>query len=332
MTQTVSILGGGAWGTAVATVLAENGYKVFLWCYEKELVETITKERINSLYLPDIVLHENIYPTNDIQEAVDNSDIIFEAVPVSFLRTVLEKAKPYVTHKKVWGILSKGIEQDSLLLPANIIDDVFGFEVKKVILSGPNLAHELAQKYKSATVVASKSKELAHMVCDIVSNSYFKPYISDDIVGAQVGGALKNVIAIAMGMAIGSEFKENTKAFLFSQGLNEIGFIAKKLGGKRETVCGLSGLGDLTLSSLSCAARNCSIGIKIGSGTDLGEIRKKMLVLPEGINTVQSINSLIKKHDWDLPLCKGIYEILFDGKTLEQVVDEIMNAPISVEF
>jgi glycerol-3-phosphate dehydrogenase (NAD(P)+) len=332
MKKSISILGGGAWGTAVATLFAENGHEVLLWCHEPEVVETIKTERINKQYLPGISLHKNIKPTNNLEEAVTGAEIIFEAIPVEFMRSILEQAKPFVTKEKIWGVLSKGIEQETLLLPTDILDNVFGYETKKVVVGGPNFAHELANKCITASLVASKDKDIVKLFCDMMKNNYFKPYCSEDIVGVQVGGALKNVIAIVMGMAMGIDYKENTRAFLVTRGLSEMGFISEKLGGKRGTVSGLSGMGDLILSSLDCTARNCKIGILLSGGKKLDELKTTMPVLPEGVNTTKSLYALIQKHDWDLPLCKGIYEILFDGKTLKQVVEGIVAGPVSTEF
>lgn len=307
----ISILGAGSWGTAVATVLANNGYNVKLWCFEQSVVDDITKNRVNKKYLPQIKLDEKITATSSIKDCIEKADIIFEAVPVLFLRRVLDTAKPFVKKEKSWVVLSKGIEKDTLLFPTQIIEDVFDFKPEIAVLSGPNFANQLGQKELTASLVASKSEKLLKNLKEILSNEYFKIYLSDDLIGAQVGGALKNVISLVLGAVEGFGYKENRSAFFLTIGFLEIIKFAEFFGGKTETICGLSGLGDLALGLIGKKNRNYKVGVLFGQGKSLKEVSEMLDVLPEGINTVESVNQIIKKEKLDLPVLSSAYKIVF---------------------
>lgn len=324
MSKTVAVLGAGVFGTSIATLLAENDYEVNLWCYEQDVVEQILKNNENESFLPGIKLSSKISATSSLQEAFRKSLWIFEAVPVLFLRNILNKSKVFVTKNHKFVILSKGIEKDTLLLPSGIIDDVFGYNAKKAVVAGPNFATEIAEKHFTAAVVASDDKNIVKELQDMLLNSYFRTYLSDDLIGVQVGGAIKNVLCLLIGIAKGNLCAENTIAFLLTKGLEEISKIAVCLGGKKETVFGLSGFGDLILSSLGSRGRNLKAGEIIGQTSSLKEVENKLGVLPEGINTVQSINALIKKCNLDLPICQGAYDIIFNGKSFSNFLNDLI--------
>jgi len=313
----VTVLGAGAWGTSFATLLAHNGHNVKLWCFEQNVAHDIQKHRINHTYLPNVTLSPNIHVTSDLAEALRDSTWVFEAVPVAFLRKTLTHAQSFIHEHQKWVVLSKGIERDTFLLPSQIIQDVLGVQTAGVI-AGPNFAKELAQQAYTATTVASHNPKIAEELAALLANNFFKPYISDDMIGAQVGGAIKNVFALAIGMGKGSELHENTIAFILTQALQEIALIIEFFGGKKETVYGLSGVGDLLLTCTSPLSKNFQAGLLLGKNSKLADI-EKVMVLPEGINTTQSIYQIIKKNNLNVPLCRGVYEVIFHHAPVETI-------------
>lgn len=323
MKVSIAIIGSGAWGTSVATVLAENGYHVKLWCFEEEVACDIKSSRINKRYLPGIILDEKIEPILDIKKAVTDVSIIFEAVPVLFLRNALKRAKPFVNERQKWCVLSKGIENKTLFLPIQIIEDVLEFKPILAALGGPNFANELAQKCYTATMIASKNDNFKMELGGIFGNNYFKTYLSNDVMGVQVGCALKNVISLFLGLLKGLEYKGNTISFLLTQGLAEIVDIAKFFGGNVETIYGLPGLGDLVLSSLCGEGRNYRAGKMLGQGDSINNVSKVMGVLPEGFNTIKSLNQIIKKNNLNVPICSGVYEIVFENGSVKDLLNNL---------
>jgi glycerol-3-phosphate dehydrogenase (NAD(P)+) len=326
MSGTITVLGGGSWGTAVATLLAHNGYKVMLWCHEPEVVADINNKRINTKFLSNVRLHENIVATSCVQDAVKASGWIFEAIPIRYLRTVLMQAKQVVTRDHKVVVLSKGIESESLLFPVDVVKEVWGVIPKDAIavLGGPNFANELAEKIPTATVIAAPSIQFAQEVARFVQTDYFQPYPSTDVVGVEVGGAFKNVIAVAMGIAHGVGYKNNTIAYLFCQGVSEVSALAQVLGGKIETIYGLAGFGDMFLCSLDSLSKNFKIGKVLGQGYPLCDLATQYPVLPEGINTLQSIKRLTKKYNLRLPLCQTTHEFVFEGTCFKRILFRLM--------
>lgn len=331
MTERVAVIGAGAWGTAFSTLLVKQGFIVQLWCHEEEVAQSITHDHVNFKFLPDCTLDKNIMATCSLKEALDGCRLVFEVVPVKFMRSILERSKEYATEQQVWVMLSKGIEQKTLKLPPDIIDDVFGFDVKKVTLSGPNFAKDLIKEAYTATTVASSDCDLAREVGMMLSCDFFCPYLSLDPIGVHVGGAIKNVLALTIGIARGAGHPDNTVAFLLTRGMHEIGILAQHFGGKQETVYGLSGLGDLVLTSLGKHGRNQKVGFMIGQGDRLEEVLERTGLIPEGVNTVQSVKQIIDKHKLDLPICQGTYDILFNDRSMKSVLDDLMSRPLSKE-
>lgn len=327
----VTILGAGAWGTAVATILAVNGHTIKLWCFEQEVVDSIIKHRINKRYLPGIELDKKVKPTASIQEALTGTKIVFEAIPVLFLREVIEQVKPFVSKDQAWVSLSKGIEQKTLQLPVQIIREILGDSCKTAVLGGPNFAQEVAERRCSAATVACQDEKFAAQVGKLLSNDYFRTYTSSDEIGVGIGGALKNVLSVFLGIVLGAGYSRNTISFLFTRALDEMATITEAMGGRRETAYGLSGLGDLILSGMGEGGRNQSVGKMIGQGTPLNEISNMMPVLPEGINATRAVEQVIKKHSLDLPklgapICLATYQIVFEGKPIRSFVDEFMKS------
>jgi len=328
---TVTILGCGAWGTAVATLLAANGCNVKMWCFEPDVAQMITQNRCNERYLPGVLLDDRISAVTDLQEAFSASKWIFEATPVKFLRPVLESCKPFYSKDQVWVVLSKGIENDTLMLPGQMIDDVFGTKVNKAVVAGPSFAKDLALKQPTAVTVAADNETVGKELQAMLSNDYFRPYRSDDILGMQLGGAFKNVLTIGIGILEGSGFGDNTKAFLFMNGFREMMIIAEKLGANPQTLYGFSGVGDLVLTSMGGLSRNLAVGKRLGAGHTLGQILEETGFIPEGINAVRSIHQLCQKHNLKLPVFDGLFHVIFGTKTMQELLKELMERPLELD-
>jgi len=284
---------------------------------------------VNERYLPGQTLFERIIPTTSLEDAIRGSTWVFEAIPVQYLRSVIQKAAPFFTEDKIWVALSKGIEQNTLLLPTQIIDDVCGTMYKKAACAGPTFAADLARKQVSAASVAATNPELAHELQKILVNDYFTPVLSNDLIGVQIGGAVKNVITLGVGMLDGAGYTDNTKAFLVTRGLQEMEIIAKAFGANPETVYGLSGIGDLMLTALGKLSRNLAVGKRLGKGDALQTILDELGHVSEGINTVQSMRQLSEKKNLQLPICNAVYEIIFADKKIDFLIAALMDYPSS---
>jgi len=323
MKQTVAVLGEGAWGTAVSSVLAHNGHTVKLWCNDSCVAETILSSHINQRYMPDIKLSSLIIPTCSIQEVFENVDVVFVVSPVKYMRCVLTQAKPYFKTDQMLVSLSKGIEQKSLMLPSQIIEDVFDASVGSSVCLGPSFADEVIQEKFTGVILASHDQTQRTSIKKFLKNEYFRVYESSDVIGVQIGSALKNVIALGYGVLQGAGYGENAKAFLLTRALHDMVTCSKVLGGRQETIYGLSGIGDLVLTCTGGLSRNVMVGSYFGQGKSLETIIAEKDVTPEGVNTVQSINELAQKYDISLPVCQGIYEIVFQGKSVDQFLRDI---------
>ena len=319
------MLGSGAWGTAVASVLAYNGFRVNLWCHEPEVAEMVAEKNCNKRYLPDTNLSERIVPFTSMQRALQGVEWVFEAVPVKFLRSVLEQVKPYYKDSQKWVVLSKGIENKTLLFSSEILDHVFNTQVKKVVVSGPSFAKEVAAQQVTAVDIASDDKELAFELYKILTSDYFRAHLIDDPLGAQIGGALKNIVAIATGMLYGGGHADNTKALLLTRVLHEIVNFAMLWGAKKDTVYGLSGFGDLSLTCMGSLSRNLMVGKKLGAGETLKDILSSTHAVPEGVNTVKSVHEMIQQ--WrssgqalEFRVFEAIYDVIFRDKTVDDLI------------
>lgn len=317
--KTVCIIGEGAWGTAVATVLVHNGYRVNLWCHDAAAAENITATRINQRYLPGVVLNERIVPMTDLSQALCGVQWVFEAIPVKYLRAVLKRAQSCFNPHQIWVILSKGIEQDTLLLPTQIINDVAQQTVQQIIFAGPSFAREVAQREVTAVTIAASNLEIAGQLQRMINNEYFSTILSADVMGTQVAGAVKNVIALGSGILKGAGCGDNTQAFLITRGLQEMAQLAQILGGAQDTIYGLAGVGDLVLTAMGKSSRNLEVGIRLGKGESLESILQFTGYTPEGINTVQSIHQLMHRKNSVLPVCESIYQVVFNGAPQETI-------------
>jgi len=250
---------------------------------------------------------------------------------VNYLRDLLQKTIICFSPEQVWVILSKGIEQQTLMLPSQIIDDVFGYTVQKAVFSGPSFAYDLSRRQPTAVTLAATDCAVAIELQIVLANSYFRPYISRDFLGVQVGGALKNILALGVGILDGAGFGDNAKAFILTRGLREMEAITVAMGGTKETVYGLSGVGDLVMSAMGGQGRNFLVGCRLGKGYLLADILQTAGYIPEGVNTLQSVYHLIQNKNLQVPICAGIYHVIFENKPVAQFLQELMVQPLEQE-
>lgn len=323
MRKSITILGAGAWGTAIAHLLATNGHDVTIWCHEPELTEEINQNQTNSFYLPDVDLPHNIRATASIQEALEGVDIIFEAVPVKYLRTVLEHARTFINKNQIWVILSKGIELESFHVPSQIIDDVMEYAVQKVVVCGPSFARDLVEAVPTGVMVASDHQKLAQTIASLLTNNYFSCSLSDDLLGVQLCAALKNVFALTIGIAFGAQARDNTVALLLTRALAEMADVVQAFGAKQETVYSFAGIGDLVLTCYGSLSKNFTLGKLLGQGALLHDISSEG-VFPEGINTIQSLIQLAEKKSLKLPVVQGTYDFIFEDQSFTDLVAGVL--------
>jgi glycerol-3-phosphate dehydrogenase (NAD(P)+) len=331
-TKKIAIIGAGSWGTALSLHLAEKTEQISLWVYEKELCNIILKERENKWFLPGFSLPENINPNNSIESVIRDHSIILMVTPTPSLRDIMSQLKPFIQPESLIINASKGLENDSLSTCHKIIKDSLNITCDVATISGPTFAKEVAAKVPSALLACSESENTAKRVQDIFSSKYVKVFTSTDILGVEIGGALKNVIAIATGISDGLKLGFNTRAALITRGLVEITRIGTELGAKPETFYGLSGLGDLVLTCTGDLSRNRKLGIQLGEGKSLKEITKNMRMVVEGVSTVKSAYKLIQKLNIQASVMQETYKVLHENKAPEKALEDLMKIEISTEF
>lgn len=321
----ISIIGAGSWGTTLACLLSETIDEVYLWARRKEIAEEINKYRSNSTYLPGVRLPEKIVATNSLKEAVSNASIIIMAVPSKHFREVCNSMSSFVDRKTNFLSATKGIEPDSLLRMSEIIIEVFNVSKSSVaVISGPNHAEEVIKKIPTATVVASENMELAEMLQKILMRDYFRVYTHNDIIGVELAGTMKNVIAIAVGISDGLGYGDNTRAALITRGLAEMVRLGKKMGANPLTFLGLSGIGDLIATATSRHSRNRNFGEEVGKGRNIEEILSSTRMFVEGVVNAKSVLQLSKKFDVEMPIVGEVYRIIYEGKSPQESVTSLM--------
>lgn len=324
----IAVIGAGAFGTSIATLLAHNGYHVKLWCFDPEQVQKIACSQENEKYLPGITLDKKIEPVSNLKEALCGAEWVFEAIPVKFLRSVLEQTRDCFTDDHVWVILSKGIENKTLLLPSQIIDNVFKTKTRKAVISGPSFAHDLAHKQPTGVSIAATDFVIGQELQKLLSSDYFCSELTTDLIGVQVGGAIKNVITLAIGILEGAGYTDNTKALVVTRGLQEIALLIATLGGRPETAYSFAGVGDLVLTAMGNRSRNLKVGKLLGQGKKLETILQETGFIPEGINSVKSINQLIKEKTISLPVCESVYQMIFEKLSVEDFLKKMVERQI----
>jgi len=330
MKKNIAIVGAGGWGTALAMVLSSKA-DIFLWCYEQETADEIQLNRTNKDFLPDVELPENIIPCNDINQ-LKETNIIINTVPTQYIRSVYSQIK-FPVEDKIIVNGAKGIEQTTLLRVSEIFKEVLNINLNNyVVLTGPSHAEEVSKNIPTAVVTASANIELAKYIRDTISNKTFRAYSSDDVIGCELGGALKNVIAIAFGITEGLDFGDNTKALIITRGLAEIIRLGNVYGAKTDTICGLSGLGDLIVTCNSKHSRNKLVGSLLAKGMNIDKINNQNKMVAEGITTTNSAYTLAKQKGIDLPITEQVYNVIYEGLAVKQTVDNLLNREIKNEI
>lgn len=319
----ISVLGDGGWGTTLALLLAGQGFQVKLWGAFPEHIEEMRKKRENKKFLPGFKIPKNVFLCADIHEAALEADLIVLAVPSQFMRQVVQNIKKDKIHHKVFVTVAKGIETGSLKVMSQVIHEELG-KVSLCVLSGPTIAREVALKIPSGASIASTNKELASRVRKIFMTDTFSLFESDDVLGVELGGSLKNVIAISAGIVEGLGFGSNTRAALFARGVAEMARLGTAMGARRETFMGLSGLGDLATTCLSPHSRNRWLGEEIGKGKKLRSVLKRTEMVVEGVDTSRSAWQLAKKNKIKMPITEAVYGILFHHHDPREAVKALM--------
>ncbi len=303
----ITVLGDGTFGTALAQTLASNGHHILLWCYNPEVAHSIEQTGYNAVYMPGVKLYPTIAPTTSLEEALmAPNSLVIEAIPVTYLRSVLTQCKPFVDPTTAWVVTSKGIEAPKVLLPTEIIKDILGNELSIVVLSGPSFAQELIVKQPTALTLASTYLELAEAVKVLLQNDALLIETSLDEVGVQWCGALKNVIAVALGIVEGAGYGTNSQALVCTKMIHELKQVIMVYGGDPQTVLSFAGIGDIMLTSYSSQSRNRETGRALGKK----EIAPHKLPYTEGINSLQAIPSIIKLIK--IPVFEAVYEIVYN--------------------
>ena len=320
----VGILGAGSWGTALSLMLYKNGHNVTVWSIDKREVEMLQNEREHKSKLPGVKLPEDMVFTNDLEEGMKEKDFLVLAVPSIFTRSTARSMKPYIKQGQIVVNVAKGIEEDTLMTLSEQIEEELP-EADVAVLSGPSHAEEVGRGLPTTCVVGAKSKATAEFLQEAFMNDFFRVYISPDILGIEIGGALKNVIALAAGIADGLGYGDNTKAALITRGIAEITRLGVKMGGKAESFSGLTGIGDLIVTCASMHSRNRRAGILIGQGKTMQEAMDEVQMVVEGVYSAKAGLALAKKYNESMPIIEQINLVLFEDKSPAEAVYELMH-------
>jgi glycerol-3-phosphate dehydrogenase (NAD(P)+) len=322
----IAVLGAGSWGTTLSILLANNSHQLTLWSYRESDAESIRTTRENPAFLPGIKIPDAVKATADLHEAVDDCEMLVSAVPSQYLRSVVTQLKGLSFEGCIVVNVAKGIENGTLMTMSEMLHDVLP-QLKSIhiaTLSGPSHAEEVSQKIPTTVVAASTDLNTSKMVQATFMTPYFRVYVSNDLRGVELGGSLKNVIAIAAGIVDGANLGDNTKAALMTRGIAEITRIGVKLGAQERTFSGLSGIGDLMVTCMSRHSRNRYVGVEIGKGRKLPDIISEMLMVAEGVDTTKSAKELAMKAGVEVPIVNEVYKMLFEGKDPHQACYDLM--------
>ena len=327
----IAVLGDGGWGTTLAIHLYNKGLNVTLWGAFDDYVSSLKKKRVNTRFLPGIKIPRGLNITSDLEEAGEGKDLIILAVPSQYMRSVLQKAKPYIDRRNsVLVSVTKGIENKTSMRMSQVIADELG-AVKLGVLSGPTIAHELAMGMPTTAVVACSRGDVCAYLQKIFISDRFRIYANDDVVGVELGGSLKNVVAIGCGISDGLGFGTNAKAALLSRGLVEISRLGVALGAKARTFSGISGLGDLVTTCISLHSRNRFVGEQIGKGKKLKQVVEHMRMVAEGVPTTKSAYELSLRCKVDMPIVREVYSVLYNNKDPLRAVEDLMTREMKAE-
>ncbi|MCS6900013.1 MAG: NAD(P)H-dependent glycerol-3-phosphate dehydrogenase [Myxococcales bacterium] len=330
----VAVLGAGAWGTALAKLLAEKSNEVWIWGRPPEVIEDIEKNHRNNRYLPGFDLPRNLHATEDPERALQGANLVLLAIPSHATRGVLQELNRYIPRGVPLVSATKGIENDSLMLMHQVTLDTLGPECLAMYttLSGPSFAKEVALRHPTVVAVAGSRREVAQEVQARFSSEVFRVYWSDDLVGVELGGALKNVIAIAAGAGDGMGFGHNSRAAVITRGLNELAKLAVAKGANPLTIAGLAGMGDLVLTCTGELSRNRTVGIELGRGKKLEDILNTLGHVAEGVKTARSAYDLARSLQVEMPITEQVYQVLYHGKSVRDALADLMRRPLLPEL
>jgi glycerol-3-phosphate dehydrogenase (NAD(P)+) len=326
----IAVIGAGSWGTTLAYLLSEKGFDISLWVYEKDLAEEIERTGINKIYLPDVRLPENIKISHQINEVVEKAQYILNAVPAQYTRSVFRESLPSLSSDAIIISAAKGIERRTLMTISSVLKELSGHKV--AVLSGPSFAKEVVKNLPTAVTLATKDKDTGLILQEIFNTNNFRVYTHDDVLGAEIGGSLKNVVAIASGISDGLGLGLNARASLITRGLAEMTRLGVAMGAKERTFSGLSGLGDLVLTCTGPLSRNYTLGTKLGQGMKLKDILDQTISVVEGVATAESAFELSKKCNIEMPIVEQVYKIIYEGKDPALAVNDLMSRSLKSEF
>ncbi len=321
--KNITLLGGGSWGTALAKLLSENGHKVTVWLRDENQCETLRTERVNKKYLPKVQIPENIIFTSDINEAVKEAEFLLVVTPTQMIRGILKQIKNEYKTDKIIINASKGIEIGTMCLVSDIVKEET-INCTFAVLSGPSHAEEVGLSMPTAITIACDNKDAAEAIQDMFMSSYFRVYTNEDVIGAELGGALKNIIALGAGISDGVGYGDNAKAALMNRGIVEIARLGISMGADVHTFYGLSGIGDLIVTCTSQHSRNWNAGYLIGQGLSKDEAIKKIGMVVEGIPTTYAAYALSKKLNVDMPIVDAMYDVLENNADVKETVNKLM--------
>ena len=321
----ISVIGSGGWGIALTILLHKNRHNLMIWSFDKKEAEELKKTRQNKTKLPNILLPEDIKVTDDLKEAVNDKDILILAAPSKAIRSVSKSLKNIIKDNQIIVNVAKGLEEDTLKTMTDIIEEELKDKNPKVaVLSGPSHAEEVGRGIPTTCVVSAHNKELTLYLQNVFMNPSFRVYTSPDMLGVEIGGALKNVIALAAGIADGLNYGDNTKAALITRGIKEIASLGVAMGGEQSTFYGLTGLGDLIVTCASMHSRNRRAGILLGQGKTLDEAIKEVNMVVEGVYSAKSALMAAKKYNVEIPIIEQVNAVLFENKNAAEAVNELM--------
>lgn len=326
MKKKIAVIGAGSWGTALAIVLADNSFQVALWSRRKEQVEEINRDRTNRKYLPHVQLPANIYATSSMEEVLKDTAYILLVIPTAYLRDVLKQMTPFLDKEYLFIHSSKGLEPNTFKRVSEIIEEEISPLKRRgiAVLSGPSHAEEVSKRYPTTVVVASKSQTLAEEVQDLFINHHFRVYTNTDLIGVEIGGSLKNIIALGAGLSDGLGYGDNAKAALMTRGLAEISRLGIEMGAHPLTFSGLAGVGDLIVTCTSRHSRNWRCGYAIGQGEKLESVLEEMGMVVEGVRTTKAAYQIAMEKKVDMPITAELYQVLFANKPPRLAVDDLM--------
>lgn len=322
----ITVFGTGSFGTALANVLAENGHSVLMWGKNENTVDEINQSHQNKRYLKDVTLNETIKATSQLEQAVNFSDIFLIALPTKAIRNVVTEIDQHIKTKKTFIHVAKGIENETFKRVSEMIEDSVSKNHKNGVgvLSGPSHAEEVVIKQPTTVAASSKDEHISKLIQDLFMNDYLRVYTNNDLIGVELGGALKNIIAVASGIVAGMGYGDNAKAALMTRGLAEISRLGEKLGADPMTFLGLGGIGDLIVTCTSTHSRNYTLGYKLGKGKTTEEALNEMNMVVEGIYTTNSVYHLAKFQNVDMPITNALYKVLFEDKPVKDSVKDLM--------